>query len=118
MSDAKFESGTFSTFGDMTSQGFLLKKGTSHRIRYKKYLPSENRFNSKKMSFFVHNRSSRHKIDPHVNLSNFQGKGKFFHFQNFLDVSMRKEQQQPPFEWQLRIWSSGPDRVKHHRALI
>ena len=27
MSDAKFESGTFSSFGDMTSQNFPLKKG-------------------------------------------------------------------------------------------
>ena len=33
MPDAKFESGSFPSFGDMTSQNFSLKKGTSHRIR-------------------------------------------------------------------------------------
>ena len=30
--DAKFESGSSSCFGDMTSQNFPLKKGTSHEI--------------------------------------------------------------------------------------
>ena len=34
MPDAKFESGSFSIFGDMTSQNFYLKKGTSHQISY------------------------------------------------------------------------------------
>ena len=33
MRGAKFESGGFSIFGDMTSQNLSLKKGTSHRIR-------------------------------------------------------------------------------------
>ena len=33
MPDAKFESGIFSSFGDMTSQNFPLKRGTSHKIR-------------------------------------------------------------------------------------
>ena len=32
MADAEFESGSFSIFGDMTSQNFSLKKGTHHRI--------------------------------------------------------------------------------------
>ena len=31
--DAKFESGSFSSSGDMTSQNFPQKKGTSHQIR-------------------------------------------------------------------------------------
>ena len=31
--DAKFESGSFSNFGDMTSQNFPRKKGTSYQIR-------------------------------------------------------------------------------------
>ena len=31
--DAKFESGSSSGFGDMTSQNFPRKKGTSHQIR-------------------------------------------------------------------------------------
>ena len=30
MPDAKFEPGNFSSFGDMTSQNFPFKKGTSH----------------------------------------------------------------------------------------
>ena len=30
---AKFEFGTLTIFGDMTSQTSLVKKGTSHRIR-------------------------------------------------------------------------------------
>ena len=33
MPDAKFEPGSFSSFGDMTSQNFPLKKGTSHQIQ-------------------------------------------------------------------------------------
>ena len=33
MPDAKFEPNGFSIFGDMTSQNFPLKEGTSHRIR-------------------------------------------------------------------------------------
>ena len=32
MPDAKFGSGSFSSFGDMTSQNFPLQKGTSHRF--------------------------------------------------------------------------------------
>ena len=31
--DAKFESASFSSFGDITSQNFPQKKGTSHQIR-------------------------------------------------------------------------------------
>ena len=31
--DVKFESDSSSSFGDMTSQNFPLKKGTSHEIR-------------------------------------------------------------------------------------
>ena len=31
--DAKFESGSSSSFGDMTSQNFPQKKGMSHKIR-------------------------------------------------------------------------------------
>ena len=33
MPDANFESGSISGFGDMTSQNFPLKRGTSHKIR-------------------------------------------------------------------------------------
>ena len=43
---AKFESGSLSSFGDMTSQNFPLKKGMNHRIRTFTPLP-ENGFNFK-----------------------------------------------------------------------
>ena len=33
MPDAKFEFGSFSSFGDVTSQNFPLKKGTSHQFQ-------------------------------------------------------------------------------------
>ena len=45
MPDANFESGSLSSFGDMTSQNFLLKKGTSHRIWI---CAPENGFNFRK----------------------------------------------------------------------
>ena len=64
------------------------------------YLPPENGFSFKKMSFYVQNRSSRHKIDPLYQFQQFSSRRKFFHFQNFWDVSMRKEQQQPP-DWSI-----------------
>ena len=67
--DAKFESGSCSRYGDMTSQNFPRKKRTSHQIRL--FIPRK-RVNFEKKSFYVQNRSSRPKIDPHVNFSNFQ----------------------------------------------
>ena len=89
--DVKFESGSHSSFGDMTSQNFPQKKGRSHQIRL--FTPE---FNFKKMSFYVQNRSSRPKIDPTCQFQPFPSREKFFHFVNFWDVSMRKKQQQPP----------------------
>ena len=83
--DAKCESDSSSSFGDMTSQ--VMKFG---------YLPPENEFNFRKMSFYVQNRSSRPKIDPPCQFQQFSSIEKIFHFQNFWDVSMRKEQPQPP----------------------
>ena len=53
----------------MTSQNFPWKKGASHQIRL--YLPPENGFNLRKMSFYVQNHSPP-KVDPHVNFSDFQ----------------------------------------------
>ena len=59
MPDAKFESGSFSFFGDMESQNFPLKKGMSDRI------PQEILgLTFTKMSFYIRNRSSLPKIDP------------------------------------------------------
>ena len=77
MLDAKFESGSFSSFGDMTLQNFPLKK---ERVIKFGYLALENGFNFKTMNFYVQNLSFRTKIDPHVNFSNFQAEEIFFHF--------------------------------------
>ena len=77
------------------------------------YLPPENRFNFKKMSFYVQNRSSRPKIDPSCQFQEFSSIGKIFHFQNFWDVSMRKEQQQPPWLTNFaKMWPKGVSRIK------
>ena len=75
--DAKFESDSLFSFGDMTSQNFPRKKGTSHEIRL--FTPG-NGFNFKKMSFYVQNRSSRPKIDPPCQFQQFSSIGKFFIF--------------------------------------
>ena len=90
---AKFEVDSSFSFGDMTSQNFPQKKGMSHPIRL---FTRENGFNFKETSFYVQNRSSRPKIDPPCQFQQFSSRGKFFHFQNFWDVSMTKERQQPP----------------------
>ena len=50
----------------------------------------------KKLSFYFQNHSSRPKIDPPCQFQSFSSRGQFFHFQNFWDVSMRKEQQPTP----------------------
>ena len=77
------------------------------------YLPPENGFNFKKMSFYVQNRSSRPKIDPPCQFEQFSSIGKIFHFQNFWDVSMRKEQQQPPWLTNFtKMWPKGVSRIK------
>ena len=47
------------------------------------YLPLENGFNFKKRGFYVQNRSSRPKLTPHVNFSNFQAEENFS-FSEFL----------------------------------
>ena len=60
------------------------------------FLPPENGFNFKNLMFYVQNRSSRPKIEPPCQFQQFSSTGKYFHFQNFWDVSMRKDQQQPP----------------------
>ena len=36
------------------------------------------------------------KLTPQCQLQQFPGRGKFFHFVNFWDASVRKEQQQLP----------------------
>ena len=80
--DAKFEVDSSFSFGDMTSQNFPQKKGTSHPIRL--FTP-ENGFNFKKTSFYVQNRSSRPKIDPPpMSISTIFKQSKIFSFSKFL----------------------------------
>ena len=53
------------------------------------------------------------KLTPHVNFNNVQAEENFVHFQNFGDVSMTKEQPQPP--WLInfaKIWSECALRIK------
>ena len=75
--------------------------------------PRKTGLTLKKTSFYVQNRSSRPKIDPPCQFQQFLSRGKFFHFQNFWDVLMTKEQQQPP--WLInfaKIWSECALRIK------
>ena len=79
--DAKFEVDSSFSFGDMMSQNFPQKKGTSHPIRL--FTP-ENGFNFKKKRVFM----SRivlldPKLTPNVNFNNFQAEENFFIFKIF-----------------------------------
>ena len=72
--DAKFESDSSSSFGDMTSQNLPGKKETSHEIRL--FTPRKAGLTFKKWVFYV-------LLDPkltpsHVNFSNFRVKENFF----------------------------------------
>ena len=72
------------------------------------FLPKENGFNLKKvncLSFYVQNRSSQPKIDPHVNFSNFQDED-IFSFKKLLNILMTKKQKQPSSMINFaKIWS-------------
>ena len=78
------------------SQNFPWKKGTSHQIRL--FTP-ENGLSLKKIVFMSRIVLLDPKLPPppplHVNFSNFQVEENFS-FCKFWDLSMRKEQQQPP----------------------
>ena len=77
---------------DMTSQNFTRKKGTSHQIGL-----TENGFNLKKLVFMSRIVLLDPKLTPPpFQFQQFSTREKFVHFHNFWDVSMRKEQQQPP----------------------
>ena len=78
--DAKLEFDGSSSFGDMTSQNFSQKKGTSHQIRL--FTP-ENRFRFKKMGFYFQNHSSRPKIDPPLSISAIFKQRKILSFGKF-----------------------------------
>ena len=72
MPDIKSGFGSFSSFGDMTSQNFPFKKGTSHRIRI--FAP-ENGFNSKKSFSFISTQNW-----PLMSISAIFKQWKFFYF--------------------------------------
>ena len=77
MNDAKFESGRFSVFGDMTLQIFSMET-SSEQVTEFGYLPPENGSNLNKVSFYVQNRFPLPKIDPLCQLQQFSSRGKFF----------------------------------------
>ena len=63
MPGAKFESGSFSSLGDMTSQNFPLKSGASHKIWI--FTPENGfNFNFEIMSSYVQIRSFRPNVYP------------------------------------------------------
>ena len=97
---------------DLEIRRHKISLGRREQVIKFRYLSLENGFNFYKISFYAQNRSSRHKIDHHVNLSN-SSRVKFFNFQNFWDVLMRKEQQQPPWLVNFaKIWSECVLRIK------
>ena len=75
ISDAKFESGSSSSFGDMTSQNFSRK--TENESSNSAIYPRKTGLTFKN-EFYVQNRSSRPKNAPNVNFSNFQVEENFF----------------------------------------
>ena len=90
MPDAKFEPGSCSSFGDMTSQNFPLKKGTIIEFLY---LPPESGFKFKNEFLCPEFFFSTQNLP--CQFQQFQAEENFS-FSNVLDVSMRKDQQQPP----------------------
>ena len=79
--DAKFEVDSFFSFGDMTSQNFLQKKGTSHPIRL--FTPWKTDLTLKKRDFMSRIVLLDPKLTPHVNFNNFQAEKNFFIFKIF-----------------------------------
>ena len=92
--DAKVEADSFSSFGDMTSQNFPSEEGSksSNSAIY----PPKTSLTFKKMDFYVQNRSSRSKIDPHVNFSDFQAEENFFIFKIFGTSRWEMSSSNPP----------------------
>ena len=83
--DAEFEAGSSYSLGDMTSQDFPRKKGTSHQIRHS----ASHQIYPRKMGltfknkFYVQNRSYRAIIDPPCQFQQFSSRGSFFIFKIF-----------------------------------
>ena len=92
--DAKFETDSSASFGNMTSQDFSAEE--ENKSSNSAIYPRKTDLTFKKMRFCVQSRSSRPKIDSICQFQQLSSRGKFLHFQNFWDVSMRKKQQQQP----------------------
>ena len=105
MPDARFESESFSSFGDMMSQTFLLKKGKSNQIQI--INPQMMGLTWKKLSFYVQNCSFKPKMYP-----SFQAK-EIFSLSNFFRRLDEKKQQQPPGLTNFaRIWAEYASKLK------
>ena len=84
MPDAKFESDSFPSFGDMTSLNFPLKKGMNNEYsNLVGYLPQENELNLKIKRFYVQIRSFRPNIDPPCQFQQFSSRRFFSIFKIF-----------------------------------
>ena len=109
--DAKFES---SSSFSLEIWRHKISLGRRERVIEVGYSPLENGRNFfEKMSFYVQNRSSGPKIDPPCQFQQFSSRGKFFHFVNVWDVSIRKNQQQRPWLTNFaKIWSEHFSEIK------
>ena len=107
---AKFEAKSSSSFGDMTSQNFLQKKGTSRQFRL--FTPGK-RVQCLKDGFLCpESFLFTQKLTP-MSISAIFKQTKNVSFSKFLRLSMRKEQQQPPcFTNFAKIWPVRVLRVK------
>ena len=94
--DAKFEVDSSFSFGDMTSQNFPQKKGIRNESSDSTIYPRKTGLTLEKRVFMCRIALLDPKLTSHVNFNNFQEEKNFFHFQNIWDISMTKEQQQPP----------------------
>ena len=93
MPDAKFESGSFSSFGGMTSQNFPMKREQVIKFGY---LPPENGISSEKTSFYVQIRSFHPKLTP-LSISTIFKQREFFSFSKFLGrVDEKRAPATPP----------------------
>ena len=82
MRDAKCKSVSFSSLGNMTSQNFPLRKGTSHQVRI--LTPRKIGLSLKKVTFYVVRIVLLDpKLTPHVNFSNIQAEENFSIFKIF-----------------------------------
>ena len=83
--DAKFEANSSFSFGNMTSQNFPQKKGTTSSDLT--VYPRKTGLTLKKRVFMSLIVLLDPKLTPHVNFNNFQAEEKFFIFKIFAGTS-------------------------------